>query len=126
MVPLANNARRDADAVQIADAMATTWWRIDAALAPVIGSKGVAALYERSRHLTASSHPWLADAAFDPAALKSLVARQCDTDALLGCSALVQTFDRLLGGLIGRSLAERLLGSAWGDAPSGPARNFTT
>jgi len=107
MVPLANSARRDADAAQTADAIVATWQRIDAALAPVIGSKGVAALYERSRHLAGRIHPWLADAAIDLAALDSVVARQRDTDAVLGCSVLVQTFERLLGDLIGPSLAER-------------------
>ena len=125
MVPLASGARRDADAAQIADAMVTTWQRIDAALAPVIGTRGVAALYERSRHLTGRTHPWLVDAAIDPAALKSVVARQNETDAVLGCSAFVQTFDRLLGDLIGPSLAERLLGSAWADAASGPPARDT-
>jgi hypothetical protein len=124
---LAKRAQREADAAQIADAMVTTWQRIDASLAPVIGSKGVAALYERSCHLTGRSHSWLADAAIDLAALKAVVARQNDTDAVLGCSALVQTFDRLLGSLIGHSLAERLLGWAIADAASGPpARDGTT
>ena len=122
---LAKRARREADAVQIAEAMVATWQRIDASLAPVIGSKGVAALYERSRHLTARTHSWLADAAIDLAALKSAVARQNDTDAVLGCSALVQTFDRLLADLIGPSLADRLLGSAWADPASGPPTRDT-
>jgi hypothetical protein len=121
----AKRARREADAAQIAEAMVTTWQRIDASLAPVIGSKGMAALYERSCHLTGRTHSWLADAANDPAALKSVVARQNDTDAVLGCSALVQTFDRLLGDLIGPSLAERLLGSACADAASGPLARDT-
>jgi hypothetical protein len=124
---LAKRAQSEADAVQIAEAMVATWQCIDAALAPVIGSKGTAALYERSCHLTGRTHSWLADAAIDPAALKSVVARQSDTDAVLGCSALVQTFDRLLGDLIGPSLAKRLLGSACADAASGsPARDTKT
>jgi hypothetical protein len=114
-----------ADAEQVAAAMAAMWQRIDAALAPVLGSKAVAALRERSLHLAGQPHPCLqgtsgADAALGFNALNSTVARQDDVDAALACSAVMRTFDRLLGGLIGPSLAHRLLEAARADASPEP------
>jgi hypothetical protein len=118
-------ATPDVSAAQIADAMAATWYEIDVALAPIIGSKAVVALYKRSLYLTGRTHPWLAgthqDAdALDLAALKPVIARQSSAEAALGSRALLQTFNQLLGSLIGPSLTERLLRSAWADAPVNP------
>ena len=120
--PLANRIGRDANAAQIADAMVATWQEIDAALTPIIGSRGVVALYKRSLYLTAAAHPWLGGphegvpAALDLAALKSVVAQQSSADAALGGNALLQTFYQLLGTLVGPSLTERLLRSVWADS----------
>jgi hypothetical protein len=121
-------AAHDAPAAQVADAMVATWHEIDAALTPIIGSKAVVALYKRSLYLTARTHPWLAGThegaqALDLAALKPVVARQSSAEAALGSRALLQTFDRLLGSLIGPSLTERLLRSAGPDALSGPPQD---
>ena len=125
-------AAHDASAAQIADAMVATWREIDTALAPIIGSKAVAALYKRSLHLTGRTHAWLAgahegaQAAIDLEALKSVVARQSNADAALGSSALLQTFNQLLSSLIGRSLTERLLRGASAGASSGAPVQDTT
>lgn len=125
-VPLAHRVATHANAAQIADAVVATWQDIDAALTPIIGSKGVVALYKRSLYLTGTAHPWLAgtdegaEGAIGPAALKSVVAQQSNADAALGGNALLQTFYQLLGSLIGPSLTERLLGRAWADSSSGP------
>lgn len=118
-------AAREASAAQIADAMVATWYEVDAALTPIIGSKAVVALFKRSLHLTGRTHPWLAGThegaqALDLAALKPVVAQQSSAEAALGSRALLQTFHQLLGALIGPSLTERLLRSAWADASSGP------
>jgi hypothetical protein len=105
--------------------MIATWQAIEAALAPIIGSKGVAALYQRSLHLTAKTHPWLAGAlepaqgAIDLAALQSVVAQQSDVDAALGSHVLLQTFQQLLGSLIGAALTERLLRDVLAEASRG-------
>jgi hypothetical protein len=129
--PLANRLGRDANAAQIADAMVATWQEIDAALTPIIGSRGVAALYKRSLYLTGAAHPWLAvlhggsQAEIDLAALKSVVAQQGSADAALGGNALLQTFYQLLGSLVGPSLTERLLRSVWADSLSGPPAQDT-
>jgi hypothetical protein len=117
--PLAN----EADAGAVAAAVLQAWAQADAALNPVIGPRGVLALYNRSLSLAAARHPWLAAehagalAPQDLPALRAALAGQPATVALQGGQALLQAFDDLLCSLIGASLTERLLGSAWGPAP---------
>lgn len=130
--PLANRVGTDASAAQVADAVVATWQEIDAALNPIVGRKGVAALYKRSLYLTGAAHPWLAgmhegaQAAIDLAALKSVLAQQSSADAALGGNALLQTFYQLLGSLVGPSLTERLLRSVWEHTSRGPPAQDTT
>ncbi|MCD2341227.1 hypothetical protein LRH25_12835 [Ideonella azotifigens] len=117
-LPLAGKVDHDADAAQVAEAMVSIWLEIEASLAPVIGHRGMAALYERSLYLTATSHPWLpvpheAPQSIDLSALQSVVAQQASTEALRGGSTLLHTFCELLGSLIGDPLARRLLGPLW-------------
>ena len=108
-----------ADAAQIAGAVVSAWREIDAALSPILGHQGVAALYKRSLHLTASAYPWLAEtfkgahAAMDLPELESVFAQQGDGDAAAAGGALLQTFDDLLASLVGPKLTERLLRSVW-------------
>jgi hypothetical protein len=131
-VPLAHRVGIDADAATIADAIVATWQEVDAALAPIIGPQGVAALYRRSLHLTSSIHPWLAGThegvhtVMDLAALKPLLAQQSSADAAAGGSALLQTFYELLASLVGPSLTERLLRSVWAHSSSGPPAQDTS
>ena len=123
--PLVSQVAAGADAAQVADACVNTWRAIETALTPIIGSKGVAALYTRSLHLASSAHPWLAalresePTAIDLVALKSVAAQQTGALAADGANALLQTFYQLLGSLIGPSLTERLLRSVWADSPGG-------
>jgi hypothetical protein len=127
---LAHRAGRDADAAQIADAVCATWQAIDAALSPVLGSRGVAALYKRSLYLTGAAHPWLAllhdgvQHTIELSALKPVIAQQTSADAAAGGNALLQAFYQLLASLVGPSLTERLLRSVWADSSSGaPAQD---
>jgi len=123
--PLAHRVARDANAKQIADAVGATWQEIDTALTPIVGPRGVAALYKRSLYLCGATHPWLAglhedvQTSVDLAPLKSLLAQQGSADAASGGNALLQTFYQLLGSLVGPSLTERLLRSVWADSSSG-------
>ncbi len=118
------------DAAQLAQSTVAAWQAIDAALGPVIGQRGVAALVRRSLHLTSASHPWMAgtqdrvDTAIDLAGLEALLAQQDVGNAAAGGRALVQTFRGLLATLIGAALTERLLGSLGIDSLSGsPAQD---
>jgi hypothetical protein len=124
---LANRAGKGADVGQIADAIVATWQKIDVAVSPIIGQRGVAALYKRSLYLTGQAHPWLAgmhenvQADMDLEALKSALVQQGSTNAAAAGGALLQTFHKLLTTLVGSSLTERLLRSVWTnhfDAPS--------
>ncbi|HEV7912449.1 MAG TPA: hypothetical protein VGP22_01680 [Albitalea sp.] len=111
--------------------MVATWRSVDAALAPILGTRGVAALYQRSVFLTSASHPWLAslqdgvDGRIDLAALKAAFTQQSSADARAGGNALMQAFHRLLTSLVGASLTERLLHSVWSD-PSLPSSQDTS
>ena len=117
--PLADRVSDGADAEQVADAIVAIWLEIDQALHPIIGHRGVAALYNRSLHLTAVAYPWLAidqpavPAAVDPAGLRSALVQQAAAEAAAGGSALFLRFHELLASLVGPSLTERLLRSVW-------------
>jgi hypothetical protein len=123
-VPLAGRVADDASAEQVANAIVVIWREVDQALHPIIGHRGVAALFNRSLSLTAATYPWLSLghqgvlAAFDPSALRGALARQSAADAAAGGVALFQSFRELLESLVGASLTERLLRSVWAQ-PSG-------
>ncbi|TXH34301.1 MAG: hypothetical protein E6Q92_13075 [Burkholderiaceae bacterium] len=58
--PLIPQAEDRILALRVADAAVTAWRELDAALSPIIGQRGVAALYQRSLYLTRIDYPWLA------------------------------------------------------------------
>lgn len=116
----------DAGVDEIVDAVLSQWGAIDRALDPIIGQRGVAALYHRSLKLTARHHPWLAGvpagplASVDLAALKAVLRQQTPERALDGSEAFFETFRELLASLVGSPLTERLLRSVW-TPPAGAA-----
>lgn len=120
-------ADQGADAVRVAAVVVSAWTAVEVALRPIIGTGGVAALYERSLYLTRRNHPWLAaipvsaDAGMDLSALERLLEQQPATAAAAGGGAQLAAFYELLGSLIGPSLTERLLGSTWSNPFSGTA-----
>lgn len=108
-----------ATSVDAARALLRTWQRIDTTLVPVIGHGGVRALYQRGLQLTVPSHPWLAaadavgPAPGDAAAWRLLFASQDAAEAASACATLLLAADRLLAGLVGPALAQRLLEPVW-------------
>ena len=122
--PLADRVSDAADAEEVADAIVAIWLEIEQALHPIIGHRGVAALYIRSLHLTAVAYPWLAidqpavPAAIDPSGLRSALVQQTAAEAAAAGSALFLTFHELLASLVGAPLTDRLLRSVW-TRPSG-------
>ena len=122
---LARRSGQAADAARISDAVISALQEIDAALAPIVGQRGVAALCKRSLFLTTAAHPWLAgthdgtQAAIDLAPLKAALAQQTSGDAAAGGTALFVNFHELLGSLVGPALTERLLRSVWTPSSSG-------
>ena len=116
---LAQLAAQGADVARLASAIVSTWTKIESALAPVIGKRGLAALYERSLHMARTGHPWLAPAhegvetMMDLTALKTVLTGQDSASAAAGGGAHLQAFYEVLGSLISPSLTHRLLGSIW-------------
>lgn len=106
---------KEPDAKCIGAATLATWQRTEAALAPIIGRGGVAALYRRSLFLSRAGHPWLPGAqggALDPVEfteLQAAIAARPSHEAQAATDALYKIFRDLLTELIGLSLTERLL-----------------
>ena len=125
---LAHRAGPNADTAKTAQAIVSTLQDMDTALTPIIGQKGVAALYRRSLHLCASTHPSLAgtcdkmQAGMDLTALPPVLVEQSEADALFFGEVFLTTFYELLTTLIGPSLTARLLRGVWepslSDTPS--------
>jgi hypothetical protein len=122
---LAHRAGPNADTASIADTIVAILQDINAALMPIIGQQGVIALYRRSLHLCAATHPRLAGiydnvhAAMDLIVLKSVLVEQNETDALFFGETLLTTLYDLLTTLIGPSLTARLLRAVWQPSLSG-------
>ena len=104
------------DSGQVADNALGIWREIDASLAPVIGRRGVAALYQRSLHLVRREYPWLLAAhsaatgfGDDFSELQQALDLQTCTESIAANTALLNAFYGLLISLIGESLTRRLL-----------------
>lgn len=129
---LARLAASGASVEQIAETAIATWRNIDAALSPIIGQRGVTALYKRSLLLSCAHNPWLKPVAEstrpldDFTSLQTAMARQTHADAMAANGALLQTFTDLLANLIGASLTERLLRSVLDHPSSGHSVPETT
>ena len=104
-----------ADRGEAAAALVRGWVMIENALGPVVGRRGVVALYKRSLDLGSTAHPWLEDlrqtlpATIDLAALEAGVVGQSDPEAIAAGRRLLRAFCDLMVSLVGLSLAERLL-----------------
>jgi hypothetical protein len=129
---LVHLAEQGTDAAHIADSAALIWREVDTALSPIIGQRGVAALYKRSLYLTRTAHPCLAlvhEGELLPCefnTLRATLAAQTSASAAAANGALLQTFHDLLSNLIGQSLTERLLRSVWDNPSSGDAVQDTS
>lgn len=112
---------------QVAAAVTSAFQGIDQALAPIIGKRGVAALYKRTVHLASGTHSWLVPTkeeiptAIDVTALEAALVEQTAADAAAAGALLLQTFHQLLTTLVGPSIAERLLHPVWATFLSGPS-----
>ena len=125
--PLAERVAEGADSLQIAEAIRALWLDVEKALRPVLGDRGVAALFKRALHVAATKHLWLAplktaadDDAVDVDRLAALVAASPPSEAIGAGTAVFENFRELLITLIGASLSERLLRNAWSTITSAP------
>lgn len=122
----------DAAAARLAAAAFSLWSQVDGNLSPIIGQRGVAALFKRSLYLRRKQYPCLSDVytgELHPggfAALRTVLAQQTSSTAAAAQDALLLSFDELLTSLIGASLTERLFGFVWDKHSRGDAAQDTT
>jgi len=116
---LAQGAGEAPNASAIAEATLNIWRQVATRLTPVIGVRGVDALFSRSLHVTSKTFPWLSMAGNDGnsnallASLNVRLASQETAAAAEASDALLVTFTELLATLIGESLTDRLLVPVW-------------
>jgi hypothetical protein len=128
---LAGTTANGTSSMGVAEAVVSAFERIDQALSPIIGKRGVAALYKRTTHLTSRTHSWLpvpiegVPTTMDLAALQACLAGQGAADAVAAGSLLLKTFHELLTSLIGPLLTARLLRPVWATFLSGPSAKDT-
>lgn len=96
------------------------------ALTPIVGPRGVAALYKRSLFLAGHEHPVLqgllreVQQDTDLSALTTALMPLSESEAARVGTALLSSFYELLSSLIGPSLTERVLRSLWDRPLSDP------
>ena len=116
---LADRTRNDVGAEGVSRGVVSLCENIGAALAPIVGRRGVAVLYKRSLFLTSREHPVLSgmhedvQSTMDPSPLAAVLASLSEAEANAVGAALLQSFYELLGSLVGTSLTERLLSALW-------------
>lgn len=119
---LVHSAGDTSNAKSIAQATLSTWHQVSIRLVPVLGARGVDALFRRALHVTSKTYPWLGidghdeDLAILLSGLRTRVATRERIDALEACHALLLNFTDLLASLIGDSLTSRLLMTVWAPA----------
>ena len=131
-IALLGRLANEADAAQIADAINAIWMEIESSLFPVLGQRGVTALYQRCLYITAREYPWLAGT-FEGAQsstnlplLRATLIQRTPTNAAAASCALLQEFEELLAGLVGPSLTVRLLLSVSKNSLSGASAQETS
>lgn len=115
------------NAASLAAAAAVQWQNMAQQLAPLIGNKGMHALYLRSLELTSNTHPWLcqAEAAAHQSpftALELVLSERDMEEAVTAAELLMRTFSKQLVSLIGESLATELSRNAWQESLSSQTR----
>jgi len=112
---LESRAGPDANASRVAATVVAMWRDVERQLTPIIGPRGIAALYGRSLYLTNRDFPWIGRPSdglpetLDLTALDGALAAQSSALAAQGGTALLHAFQTLLVSMVGGALTERLL-----------------
>jgi len=129
---LARQAGEAPDTEAIAEAALDMWRRVSDRLEPVIGIRGVDALFNRALHVTGRTYPWLMatsvdeDGAAQLAGLRLRLAGRGPVQAEEASYVLLMTFTVLLANLIGESLTKRLLEPVWSLPSAGSEEEMST
>ena len=100
---------------------------MERALSPIIGVRGVAALYGRTIFVTSRMHSWLGNApegvqsSMDLDSLHTAISAQPRAVGIEGGSALFTAFHELLVSMVGAVLTEQLLRDVLTSSSSGHA-----
>ena len=103
------------------DLLLQPWQQLAIQLSPLIGDSGFCALYNRAARLASARFPWLlplqSGKSIDALllALRVLFAAAGRSEAALANEAILNTFTKLLAGLIGEALTMQLLDAAPAD-----------
>lgn len=132
---LERHAVAGAEASTVASTVVAMWQQIEKVLTPILGPRGVAALFKRALFLTKDEFPWLdeafvaVEASNDRNAVETVsivLSRQTTKMAAAGGAAFLNTFHSVLVSMIGPTLTERLLRSVWVTFSSGlPAQDIS-
>ncbi len=101
------------------------WAQLAAHLSPLIGPAGFCALYARAQRVALPEHERMAilPSLRSPEQLREQMRAHMEAlgpqTAMRANQAVLDTFTRLLCGLIGARLTERLQASAWASTPEG-------
>jgi len=101
------------------------WEQLIEQLSPLIGEVGLCALFARARHLTSPQRfplPSSSDMRSSAILLEQLENQLSEMDPAASAAfntVLLETFVKLLSGLIGEALTARLLNTAWAARPDG-------
>jgi hypothetical protein len=113
--PLDAGTASDAPRPGHAQPLLQTWSRLSGQLVPLIGENGFGALFGRTLRLVAPAYPWLSVEPSRKTSATLLAGLEADLDSIdeaaagAANEALMRTFTRQLGGLIGPALTARLL-----------------
>lgn len=103
------------DATRTARAAVATWHEVDKVLTPLLGARGVTALYRRSLRANVADYPWLraadesGQAVIRFQALQSALSQQPRQVAAAASVALMASFRDELIEFVGEPMAGRLL-----------------
>ncbi len=129
---LAHRTRNDIGAGSVSRCVVSLCEDIGVALNPIVGPRGVAALFKRSLFLTSREHPVLSglhesvQSTMELSRLSAVLADLSESEANTVGAALLQSFYELLASLVGDSLTERLLSSLWDRPLSDPPASVPT
>jgi len=102
---------RVADPAAISETFLSTVDALVDVLAPVIGKRGVAALYERSVHISRRNFAWLpmVETPHESESMLQLLQLRTNDQQAAACAAVLSSFYAILVSLVGSNLSSRLL-----------------
>lgn len=124
---LASRLGQSTDPTFVAASVVSLWRDMERVLSPIIGVRGVAALYGRTIFVTSRMHSWLGNApegvqsSMDLDSLHTAISAQPRAVGIEGGSALFSTFRELLVSMVGAVLTEQLLRDVLTSSSSGHA-----